>query len=171
MRVDHDGADGYPVLQSATELRGGCDGQCEVRQAQSDALTLDDVAGILHQKFDSDDGIDICLVYGSFAKGRAGEASDVDVAIRSPGGVISTDRLVEMQLDLSDAFHREVDLADLSRAEGLFLYEIMTSGVRVKFAVEPYSRLLMEALYWYEDFLPIRRRVQEAVLQRAFYGK
>lgn len=142
-----------------------------MRQPHTGAATLDDAVRILHERFDSDDDIDICLVYGSFAKGQAGAMSDVDVAVHSIKGHIDIERLVEMQLSLSDAFYREVDLADLSCAEGLFLYEIMTRGVRVKFAAEPYSRLLREALCWYEDFLPIKQRVQKAILQRAFYEK
>ena len=54
-------------------------------------------------------------------------------------------------------FHEYSDIADLSKAEGLFLHQIMTTGERIKFNHDVFHKSIMKALYFYEDFLPIQR--------------
>lgn len=129
-------------------------------------LAKEEIADALHSLFDEDGSIDIVLIYGSCAREEMNEMSDVDIAVHSINGAIDDERLVKMSLSISDALHKEVDLVDLSSVEGLFLYEIMTGSVRIKFDLLPYMRLYMEALYFYEDFLPIQRRVKESIIRR-----
>lgn len=128
--------------------------------------TFEELKTFLIDFFKEKVDIDVVLVYGSFAKGKQNENSDVDIAIHSVNGKISIDDLVEMQVALSLLLGREVDLVDLRGAEGYFLYEIMTQNKRIIYKPEIYVHYLMEALYFYEDFMPILRECQKVRINR-----
>lgn len=46
-------------------------------------------------------------------------------------------------------------LADLSCADGLFLYQIMTTGLKIKISKTVFVSYLSKALCFKEDFLPV----------------
>ena len=83
---------------------------------------------------------------------------------------LSYDTMAEIQVALSLLCHREVDVADLARAEGLFLHQIMTKGERVKFNHDVFHKYIMKALYFYEDYLPIQRACRAEAIRRMFHG-
>ncbi len=109
------------------------------------------------------------LLYGSFSKGTFNPKSDIDIALYSKRE-LTFDALVKIQTELALMFDREIDIADLKKAEGTFLYQIMTNAVKIKFEENIYVRYAMKALYFYEDFLPILRRTQEEKLKRMLNG-
>ena len=74
--------------------------------------------------------IDTVLLFGSFAKGCYTERSDIDIAIHSDKP-LDYERLATIQTDLALLTHHEIDLADLSKAKGFFLYQIMTTGIKI----------------------------------------
>ena len=108
--------------------------------------------------------------FGSFASGRFRPGSDVDVAVHSKSP-LSPEALADLRTDLSVLCRREVDLADLSRAEGMFLLQIMTKGERVKFDHAVYHRYVMKALGYREDFLPIQRACWDESVRRLIDGQ
>jgi predicted nucleotidyltransferase len=118
-------------------------------------------------------GVDLVLVYGSFARGTAGMHSDVDIAI-SRGKPLSLDDKMSLQADLSILLGRELDMADLSTAEGIFLHRIMSEG-KVVLVTAPsgraaYEKYLRRALYFNADYYPIYKRDQELRLRRLYAG-
>lgn len=114
--------------------------------------------------------IDAAILFGSFASGRFRPGSDVDVAVHSKSP-LSPEALADLRTDLSVLCRREVDLADLSRAEGMFLLQIMTKGERVKFDHAVYHRYVMKALGYREDFLPIQRACWDESVRRLIDGQ
>lgn len=118
-----------------------------------------------NQRFD----IDAVILYGSFAKETFSDHSDVDVAVHA-ATPLSFDALSEIRVALSLLCGREMDVADLSKAEGIFLYQIMTTGERIKFNHDVFHKYSMKALYFYEDFLPVLRACRKEKMQRIAEG-
>ncbi len=78
----------------------------------------------LTEYFSQKTEIDTVILFGSFAKGKANSHSDIDVAVHSKTP-LGYNELSSIQSDLALLCKREIDLADLSKAEGIFLYQIM----------------------------------------------
>lgn len=123
----------------------------------------------LQDYFVHQDSIDAVILYGSFAKGTFSEHSDIDLAVHSKGE-LDFDALSTMQVELSLLCGREIDISDLSKAEGIYLHQVMTTGERIKFDHAVFHKYLMKALYFYEDFLPIIRSCRAEKLKRFVNG-
>ena len=132
-------------------------------------MTRQDIIDRLKDYFSHDDDIEMVLLYGSVAKGTFNPKSDIDIALYSKKE-LTFEVLAKIQTELAIMFDREIDVADLKKAEGTFLYQIMTNAVKIKFEENIYVRYAMKALYFYEDFLPILRRTQEEKLKRMLNG-
>ncbi|MBP3709707.1 MAG: nucleotidyltransferase domain-containing protein [Treponema sp.] len=113
--------------------------------------------------------IDTVLLFGSFAKGTITAHSDIDIAIHSET-TLDYAMLSKIQTELALLCHREIDITDLSKAEGIFLYQIMTSGVKIKIAKSIFVQYLMKALCFKEDFLPTVERFQKEKIRRFMHG-
>ena len=113
--------------------------------------------------------IDTVLLFGSFAKGTYNEHSDIDLAIHS-SSELDYNKLAEIQTDLSLLCHREIDLADISKAEGIFLYQIMTTGIKIKISPVVFVKYLTKALCFKEDFLPVIEYAQKYKIRRFING-
>lgn len=124
---------------------------------------------ILSEYFSHKEKIDNVILFGSFGKNTFNEKSDVDIAIHSKSELDFL-QMVEIQNDLSILCKREIDLADLSKAEGVFLYQIMTTGKRIKTDSNVFVKYLMKALCLKEDFLPIIERSRKEKLRRFVNG-
>ena len=92
-------------------------------------LTIDEITSIC-QKVLSDYSVDFCLLFGSYAKGKATGVSDVDL-------LISTDvtglKYYELAERLRETLHKKVDLLDvkqLMKNEDL-LKEVLKGGIRI----------------------------------------
>lgn len=109
--------------------------------------------------------IDTVLLFGSFAKGTFNAYSDVDIAIHSDSE-LDYETLATIQTELSLLLHREIDLADLSNAEGIFLYQIMTTGVKIKIKPTVFVTYLTKALCFKEDFMPVIERFRKEKIRR-----
>ena len=123
----------------------------------------------LQDYFSHRESIDAVILYGSFAKGNFNQRSDIDIAVHSKDE-LGFDELSTMQVELSLLCGREIDIADLSKAEGVYLHQVMTTGERIKFNHDVFHRYLMKALYFYEDFLPILRSCRAEKLKRFVNG-
>lgn len=113
--------------------------------------------------------IDTVLLFGSFAKGTYNDHSDIDLAIHSEMP-LDYDILSKIQTELSLLTHREIDLADLSKAEGIFLYQIMTTGIKIKIKPTIFVKYLTKALCFREDFLPAIQYFRKEKLRRFING-
>ena len=113
--------------------------------------------------------IDTVLLFVSFSKCTFNQYSDVDIAIHSDSE-LDYEKLATIQTELSLLLHREIDLADLSNAEGIFLYQIMTTGVKIKIKPTVFVTYLTKALCFKEDFMPVIERFRKEKIRRFVNG-
>ena len=119
--------------------------------------------------FSQKDEIDTVLLFGSFAKGTFNSHSDIDIAIHSQNS-LDYKELAKIQCDLVLLCKREIDLADLSQAEGIFLYQIMTTGIKIKISKSIFVPYLTKALCFKEDFLPTIEYMNRQKIKRFING-
>lgn len=92
-------------------------------------LTVDEIrsvcSGIL-----KDHPVEFCYLFGSYAKGKATAASDVDLLISSG---ITGMRFYELTEILREALHKKIDLLDVNQLAGNaeLLNEVLKDGVKI----------------------------------------
>ena len=123
----------------------------------------------LTEYFSQKDDIDTVLLFGSFAKGTYNEHSDIDIAIHSSDS-LEYETLAKIQAELSLLCKREIDLTDLSKADGIFLYQIMTTGIKIKIKATVFVKYLTKALCFKEDFLPVIEYSRREKIRRFVNG-
>lgn len=74
------------------------------------------------------DKIVFAYIFGSYAKGNIREDSDIDIAIYLKDN-IDTYEYLDMKMELSEVFKREVDLVILNDATPLLKYEIYKNNI------------------------------------------
>ncbi len=100
-------------------------------------------------------------LFGSAAKGRMTEQSDVDVAVAS-WERLSVETRGGLAVALSCALGREVDLVDFQAVSGLILEQALCTGTIVKNADHGlYARLLKRLWYNQADMMPYVRKILE----------
>ncbi|QTE67026.1 nucleotidyltransferase domain-containing protein [Clostridiales bacterium] len=74
--------------------------------------------------------VQYCYLFGSYAKGKASETSDVDLLVSS--GITGL-RFYELAEKLRERLHKKVDLLDLKQLTGNeeLLNEILKDGIRI----------------------------------------
>ncbi len=98
------------------------------------------------------------VLFGSLASGRAGFASDLDVAVEGPGPLSAEQRLPLID-ELAVALGRPVDLIDFHRVGEPLLGEIVRKGILL---VGNPSRLVewrIRHLGNVDDFVPLQQRL------------
>lgn len=111
--------------------------------------------------------IDTVILFGSFAKGTFNSNSDIAIHSESE---LDYSELSSIQTDLALLCHREIDLANLSDAEGIFLYQIMTTGIKIKINRTVFVKYLSKALCFKEDFLPTIEYARKEKIRRFVNG-
>ena len=134
------------------------------RMSEQDSIKIQ-----LQDYFSQKDEIDTVLLFGSVAKGTFNTHSDIDIAIHS-NNPLNYEKLAKIQTDLALICKREIDLADLSKAEGIFLYQIMTTGIKIKISKTVFVRYLVKALCFKEDFLPTIKYMNSQKIKRFVNG-
>lgn len=109
------------------------------------------------------DEVELALLFGSRARGEAGPASDVDVAVI--GQAIDP---IGLAIELGDAIGLSVDVADLSVDPPLvLLLAVLHDGVKIhEGRPGAYGRFLAHSLTELETDLPAFRTMQRAFVQR-----
>jgi predicted nucleotidyltransferase len=104
-------------------------------------------------------GIRLALIFGSLAKGRARNDSDVDVAVAAdrPLDIGTKMRLIEQLAVLTG---RPIDLVDLQAADGLILKQVLVEG-RLLFCRDRalYARLMQRMIFDQEDAMRYHQRI------------
>ncbi len=129
----------------------------------------DNIKKKLEEYFSHKEVISTVILFGSFAKGTFTPHSDIDIAIYSDQ-TLDFDTLATIQTELSLLCKREIDLADLAQAEGIFLYQIMTTGVKIKIKPTVFVKYLTKALCFKEDFLPAIEYIRREKIRRFVNG-
>ncbi len=132
-------------------------------------MDCEELKGIVTDYFSQQTDIDTVILFGSFAKNTYTEHSDIDLAVHC-ANKLDYERLSEIQTELAIITHREIDLADLSKAEGVFLYQIMTTGLKIKINKSVFVRYLVKALCFKEDFLPVIEYSRKEKIRRFVNG-
>jgi len=101
--------------------------------------------------------LELAILFGSCATGRAGPNSDLDLAVQADKPMDAELKL-SLITDLAEHFGRPVDLVDLRTAGEPLLGEIF-KGRRILGSDATYARLLTRHLLDVADFLPYRERI------------
>ena len=92
-------------------------------------LTVDDIREICSTVF-SEYTVEFCYLFGSYAKGKANESSDVDLLISTKTTGL---RYYELAERLRESLHKKVDLLEMKQLlnnEDL-LREVLKEGIRI----------------------------------------
>lgn len=132
-----------------------------------DGLLLDAVRGVLATRED----VALAVVFGSFAKGTAREASDLDLAVL-PTASLSLENEAQLVDAVERATNREVDLVRLDRTEDIVLRrEIGLYGVAVREARPGnFARFRADAQLAWLDFAPTYLEAEARFLRRIAAG-
>lgn len=92
-------------------------------------LTLDDIKRICTEVFNKY-SVDYCYLFGSYAKGKETEQSDVDLLVSVPLDGLKFYELVEV---LRENLRKKVDLLDVSQLNKnpALLQEVLKDGVKI----------------------------------------
>jgi predicted nucleotidyltransferase len=108
--------------------------------------------------------LDLLVLFGSQASGRARHSSDVDLVARRREGFLSFTELVDIPDELRTIFPgREIDLADLRRADPLFLRKIFECALPLFEEPGAFSQARLHAFHRYQDYRPMLRLERRAV--------
>ncbi|HEY3357798.1 MAG TPA: nucleotidyltransferase domain-containing protein [Polyangia bacterium] len=112
--------------------------------------------------------VQVCVVFGSAAKGRLGPESDVDVGWLGPA---PPDGEARLRAALERAVGREVHLIDLGRAPELLRVEVLRTAV-LAYERTPaaWTTFAGDAIARWLDIAPMVRECAEAVRRRALAG-
>lgn len=103
--------------------------------------------------FCEEEGIELLLLFGSRAKGGAGERADWDIGVLKQWGLVEPDRYLDFTYRLAQAIGQgNVDLVDLRRASPLLKYEAARTG-QVLYQSDPWTlnRFHVHAWKLYQD--------------------
>ena len=115
-------------------------------------------------------GVDLVLLFGSVATGRARPESDLDLAVRFSGSVPTMTEVSRLQMALQELFpERQVDLAILNRADPLFLKQITDACELLYGSERGLAELKMVAFRRYQDHR--RYLVMEGDYVRSFLAR
>ncbi|MDH4084890.1 MAG: nucleotidyltransferase domain-containing protein [Nitrospira sp.] len=101
----------------------------------------------------------LAILFGSMAKDRARNDSDLDIAVATSTPLTAQTHLAIIE-DLVLAVGRPVDLIDLDRTHNPLLQQILTKGRRVLCHDRTrYAELLLRMVYEEADLMPYYRRI------------
>lgn len=100
----------------------------------------------------------LAIVFGSVAKGKATQNSDVDVAIL-PQQPLTTQKKIEIIDALALATDRPVDLVDLQNVGEPLLGQILSKGRRIIGPASEWARLTSRHLVDQADFVPLQNHI------------
>jgi len=104
-------------------------------------------------------GLELAILFGSFASGKVHAGSDIDLAIALEKP-IESQRLAGLAGQLSLELKREIDLHDLHTSEGLIFKKIMTTGkLIINNNPAMYDTLFLKCMHYISDFLPYQMRI------------
>jgi predicted nucleotidyltransferase len=117
-----------------------------------------DLAALLRHALAGFANIELALVFGSVATGRARFDSDLDIAVAAKRALTSVEKQCLMSA-LAENTGRAIDLIDLSVAGEPLLGQIVRHGKRLLGSDEAYGKLISRHLMDQADFMPYRNRI------------
>lgn len=102
--------------------------------------------------------VNLAIVYGSVADGRARPDSDLDLAVQADHALSAAERSALVEA-LAGVAQRPIDLVDLSVAGEPTLGQIVRHGRRVLGSPAAHGALIYRHLVGQADFVPLRDRI------------
>ena len=92
-------------------------------------LTIDQIRKICSEIF-KNYSVDYCYLFGSYAKGKATETSDVDLLVAMPVDGMKFFELIEV---LREQLKKKIDLLDIAQLENnpALVQEILRDGIKI----------------------------------------
>ena len=92
-------------------------------------LTIDQIRKICGEIF-KDYSVEYCYLFGSYAKGKATETSDVDLLVAMPVDGMKFFELIEV---LREQLKKKIDLLDIAQLENnpALVQEILRDGIKI----------------------------------------
>lgn len=113
--------------------------------------------------------LELVILFGSIASGRARDDSDIDVAVQAVRPLTAEQRMTLLEA-IALAFDRPVDVIDLATVGEPLLNQIVTTGLRVRGSNAAWGRLIYRNIMENTDFVPLQERILTG-RQRAWIGK
>lgn len=123
---------------------------------------------ILKNYFKTKDNVSLAILFGSFAKNKENDSSDIDIAVHFQKPSIGSQ--IEIQNELSSIFNREVDVLDLQKLDGIILSKIIENGIKIKNNSRLFAYYNLKVIYFNQDFLPAVSMIQKAKRERFING-
>jgi uncharacterized protein len=131
------------------------------------------VVSLLHDHLDHEPAVELVVLFGSHARGRARRDSDLDLGIAWSAGTGRLSRNAVLDR-IERATRATVDMIDLDEAPPLLRMEIARTGkVIVARSPESWPDFCAHAMLDWWDFAPYARIMHEAArerLERAIHG-
>jgi len=108
-------------------------------------------------------GIVLILAHGSRVSGRERPDSDLDLALLPASGPLGWDVWAELENVFADT---EIDIADLSRADPLFLGQIQAHCLLLSGDVTAFQEFRIHAYRRYQEYRPLLRLEAETNRRR-----
>lgn len=105
-------------------------------------------------------GLRQAILFGSVAEGTAGAGSDLDIALDF-GVRIGPEQKLALIVSLAEVSGRPVDVVDLRAVGEPLLGRILSTGRRMLGSDADFGALIARHLTEVEDFLPLRKRIQD----------
>jgi predicted nucleotidyltransferase len=122
------------------------------------ADTRDDMFGHLRAVLSESPQVQLAVLFGSVARGRARPSSDIDIAVLACRPLTVAERIALVEA-LAARTGRPIDLVDLRTTSEPLLGQILRHGRRLVGTDSAYAELLSRHLFEQADFLPYRTRV------------
>lgn len=131
-----------------------------------DKAIIDKINNIIEKE----DFVLAAYLFGSQTKGIANKYSDVDIAVLFDEQLKPeeyTDKQIAIMNNISQALNREADVIILNSASLFLRYHILQQGIKIYEKQERDGRLFeARAITEYLDFLPIKNRIENALLNK-----
>jgi len=120
--------------------------------------------------FETKPEVEVCLLFGSAAKGKLGVNSDIDIAICGDKA-FTHDYLAELQVAIAERLGTEVDLLDMARLNGIILRQVITTGKKIlNNNPDLLAHYIKKMLFFSEDMYPNYQMILKAKVKRFAHG-
>ena len=98
-------------------------------------------------------GLDLVMLFGSFAIGENRKASDLDIAVLGEKE-ISFKKSIDLVNEFTKVFHENVDLAVMNHANPLLLHQVEQNAILLFGKDEKFFEFKLRAFRRYHDYAP-----------------
>jgi predicted nucleotidyltransferase len=103
--------------------------------------------------------IQLCIIFGSTAAGKASPSSDLDIAVAA-AKPLDAERRLDLIAAISAATGWEIDLIDLMTVSGPIMRQVLSKGIIVHNRNKQlYAQLILRMLFNQSDMMPYYDRI------------